>query len=287
MPQFYYKNGKLYISEDEGKTGAALYPKKNGNITFGGTNYYKPKLHAKSIDNSFTPVTEQQINTFRSKLNNNFFDAMKYASKEMQSTNSKKKINVTSSNSSTPSNFSTSPKRTQYQLPEGVQSRDDIMKIQQMLADANMLNGTNKYNLGSYGAKGNGVDGIWGAKTDAAYKQYLKDQADYNISNVEPFQLKPMKGVRISPDYSTPLMPSFNQFTLPWRDVYDDIKAGRRDSWIDYAKRGGIVRKFQEGNKFNFIKAEDIFKKTTEAIKEQDKKIQQVRKAASQPKKKV
>lgn len=295
MPQFYYKNGKLYISEDEGKTGAALYPKKNGNITFGGTNYYKPKLHAESINNSFTPVTEQQINTFRSKLNNNFFDAMKYASKEMQSTNPKKKINVTSSNSSTPSNSSTSPKRTQYQLPEGVKTRDDIIKIQQMLADANMLNGTNKYNLGTYGAKGNGVDGIWGAKTDAAYKQYLKDQADYHTNNIEtepikvntPFQqLKPVKGVRISPDYSTPLMPSFNQFTLPWRNVWDDIKAGRRDSWIDYAKRGGIVRKFQEGNKFNFIKAEDIFKKTTDAIKEQDRKIQQVKKAASQPKKK-
>lgn len=294
MSQFYYKNGKLYISEDEGKTGAALYPKKNGNITFGGTNYYKPKLHAKSINNSFTPVTEQQINTFRSKLNNNFFDAMKYASKEMQSTNPKKKINVTSSNSSTPSNSLTSPKRTQYQLPEGVKTRDDIIKIQQMLADTNMLNGTNKYNLGTYGAKGNGVDGIWGAKTDAAYKQYLKDQVDYNTNNIEtepikvntPFQLESMKGVRVSPDYSTPLMPSFNQFTLPWRNVWDDIKAGRRDSWIDYAKRGGIVRKFQEGNKFNFIKAEDIFKKTTDAIKEQDKKIQQVKKAASQPKRK-
>ena len=251
MPQFYYKNGKLYVSKDNKVTIPLRRVTYSSSVFspihhFSGANYLEQgKNFYGTIDDTFTPVTEQQINDIKRTIGRSgkIGDKIKYLHSKVNQTLSPKKKNITVTNSSASTDSNTnSKKRTQYQPPKEIKSREDIIRIQQMLADANEAAGTNKYNLGTYGVNGNGVDGIWGSMTDAAYRDYLIDQEKPVIvpdDNVGVLPIADVQGVRIAP---RPVFQPMN-----WRDVYDDIKAGRRDSWIDYAKQGGsITQKFKK-----------------------------------------
>ena len=87
MPQFYYKDGKLYVSEDN-KIAIPLRRVTYSSSVFapvhhfsGANNLEHGKNFYKTLDDTFTPVTEQQINDTKRVIedpNNKIGDKIKY-----------------------------------------------------------------------------------------------------------------------------------------------------------------------------------------------------------------